>query len=160
MSQNDFCSQQTLKKTRCKCKKIKGSSRGKKHQLCLDEKCSHKLNNGLTCKNKRVKDSVNCSIHTINNVIEQDSCAICIESLDESTVRTIKCGHKFHDKCFKQWTKEKTVVECPLCRYVVRKKTNPLRKVALMLEQETGIPVAFILEAIQTTGFSMLLAER
>ncbi|XP_047420477.1 E3 ubiquitin-protein ligase TTC3 isoform X3 [Sciurus carolinensis] len=47
-------------------------------------------------------------------VLDADSCEICHEVFKSKNVRVLKCGHKFHKGCFKQWLKGQSV--CPACR--------------------------------------------
>ncbi|XP_029794832.1 E3 ubiquitin-protein ligase TTC3 isoform X2 [Suricata suricatta] len=42
------------------------------------------------------------------------SCEICREVFKSKNVRELKCGHKFHKGCFKQWLKGQST--CPACR--------------------------------------------
>lgn len=51
--------------------------------------------------------------------VEHD-CSICLESIDDGTVRT-RCGHEFHGACLATWNAEAS--SCPYCRqelYLVR----------------------------------------
>lgn len=49
--------------------------------------------------------------------INNDDCAICIESLWGKYATTLQCGHLFHMECIKLWL-EKTAT-CPTCRFVL-----------------------------------------
>ncbi|XP_036755135.2 E3 ubiquitin-protein ligase TTC3 isoform X1 [Manis pentadactyla] len=42
-----------------------------------------------------------------------NSCEICHEVFKSKNVRVLKCGHKFHKGCFKQWLKGQNA--CPAC---------------------------------------------
>ncbi|XP_046503992.1 E3 ubiquitin-protein ligase TTC3-like isoform X2 [Equus quagga] len=42
-----------------------------------------------------------------------DSCEICHEVFKSKNVRVLRCGHKFHKGCFKQWLKGQST--CPAC---------------------------------------------
>lgn len=42
-----------------------------------------------------------------------NSCEICHEVFQSKNMRVLKCGHKFHKGCFKQWLKEQN--GCPAC---------------------------------------------
>ncbi|XP_021570133.1 E3 ubiquitin-protein ligase TTC3 [Carlito syrichta] len=42
------------------------------------------------------------------------SCEICHEVFKSKNVRVLKCGHKYHKGCFKQWLKGQST--CPACR--------------------------------------------
>ncbi|XP_036707090.1 E3 ubiquitin-protein ligase TTC3 isoform X4 [Balaenoptera musculus] len=46
-------------------------------------------------------------------VSSANSCEICLEVFKSKNVRVLKCGHKFHKGCFKQWLKEQST--CPAC---------------------------------------------
>lgn len=39
-------------------------------------------------------------------------CSICLQ--EYRTFIRLKCGHKFHEKCIKNWSQES--YRCPLCR--------------------------------------------
>jgi len=43
----------------------------------------------------------------------EESCAVCLESLDGAAVRT-PCGHAFHRDCVQRWAMK--TASCPLCR--------------------------------------------
>ncbi|XP_053420466.1 E3 ubiquitin-protein ligase TTC3 [Nycticebus coucang] len=42
------------------------------------------------------------------------SCELCHEMFKSKNVRVLKCGHKYHKGCFKQWLKGQST--CPACR--------------------------------------------
>ncbi|XP_069331055.1 E3 ubiquitin-protein ligase TTC3 isoform X2 [Eulemur rufifrons] len=42
------------------------------------------------------------------------SCELCHEAFKSKNVRVLKCGHKYHKGCFKQWLKGQST--CPACR--------------------------------------------
>ncbi|XP_060226773.1 E3 ubiquitin-protein ligase TTC3 isoform X3 [Meriones unguiculatus] len=44
---------------------------------------------------------------------EANSCEICHEMFRSKNMRVLKCGHKFHKGCFKQWLKGQST--CPTC---------------------------------------------
>ncbi|XP_051006239.1 E3 ubiquitin-protein ligase TTC3 [Acomys russatus] len=46
-------------------------------------------------------------------VPEGNSCEICHEVFKSKNMRVLKCGHKFHKGCFKQWLKGQST--CPTC---------------------------------------------
>jgi len=43
-----------------------------------------------------------------------DECCICYSSLSTSKKIELPCGHVFHDKCIREWSKKK--MNCPLDR--------------------------------------------
>ncbi|KAK3585081.1 hypothetical protein CHS0354_004270 [Potamilus streckersoni] len=45
---------------------------------------------------------------------EEDPCVICHEELTSQAAITLECGHKFHDRCIRQWLHEQST--CPNCR--------------------------------------------
>ncbi len=53
----------------------------------------------------------------INKNLSTDECCICLESLKyKKTVILNNCEHVIHFKCIKNWLKQNSVKECPLCR--------------------------------------------
>lgn len=44
---------------------------------------------------------------------DANSCEICHEMFRSKNMRVLKCGHKFHKGCLKQWLKEQNT--CPTC---------------------------------------------
>ena len=57
----------------------------------------------------------------IEQNIETDSCAVCLEGFDK-TPATIVCGHSFHLKCLLQWDLNSDTAQCPLCRTKTRRE--------------------------------------
>ena len=57
------------------------------------------------------------SIQKIENINETEVCSICLEPFDSSTINfyVLKCGHKYHQHCWKDWSKVKE--SCPVCRF-------------------------------------------
>jgi hypothetical protein len=47
----------------------------------------------------------------VNNDV--NNCAICLETDKERSIK-LNCGHIFHERCIREWTRIKPV--CPLCR--------------------------------------------
>lgn len=45
-------------------------------------------------------------------------CAICIGHKHGQKIRATSCGHRFHSKCLKQWTRRAGT--CPLCRAAIK----------------------------------------
>jgi hypothetical protein len=44
-----------------------------------------------------------------------DSCCVCLsEFYNAETVRTLRCGHTFHQRCIDEWLTKQAV--CPLCK--------------------------------------------
>jgi len=53
-------------------------------------------------------------------VLEQDSCAICLEPVqDQDDIRPLPCNHFFHAQCFDRWFwQAEQTNRCPLCRTI------------------------------------------
>ena len=47
---------------------------------------------------------------------KQETCVICCEELGKGKHGELKCGHKFHKKCIKQWMEVSAHKDCPTCR--------------------------------------------
>ena len=50
------------------------------------------------------------------NIDFDNLCSICYDSLDEETVVTLKCGHKYHYNCISMTYKSINKRHCPYCR--------------------------------------------
>ena len=51
-------------------------------------------------------------------------CVICRENFTtESRVVVLRCGHDYHEKCFRDWVVDKDISPCPLCQKQVLVKT-------------------------------------
>ena len=46
---------------------------------------------------------------------EKVECRVCLEVVDGKELKTGKCGHNFHEKCYEMWEKQGNT-KCPLCR--------------------------------------------
>ena len=57
-----------------------------------------------------------------NNDDDLPICAICLTSLKNETVKTISCGHTFHQHCIDDWFKENP--NNPSCPFRCKKNTN------------------------------------
>jgi len=58
-------------------------------------------------------DILNDSVITINPLVEEEECPICINKLDSKIVR-LTCGHTYHYHCIYEWFRKSAT--CPLCR--------------------------------------------
>ena len=47
---------------------------------------------------------------------EDEECVICLDELSLFDVKTLDCGHTFHQKCINSWTDIQ--VTCPICRSI------------------------------------------
>ena len=66
-------------------------------------------------------------------------CVICTEKFTtESRIVVLRCGHDYHEKCFRDWVVDKDISTCPLCQQTVLVKTFNRWKV-LHIEVITGI---------------------
>lgn len=45
----------------------------------------------------------------------EEKCTICFEEFKEEDIYKLKCGHKYHIECFKEWSQINP--SCPICRY-------------------------------------------
>ena len=50
---------------------------------------------------------------------EENTCSICLESMDKYNIKELSCGHEIHYKCFLSIAmRNNFFIECPLCRGV------------------------------------------
>jgi hypothetical protein len=82
----------------------------------------------------------------------KDPCAICLEEIEEKgevsiQVETLKCKHKFHKNCVKEWCKIKST--CPTCRTPIKNRRipNTLHELELLIDQKEN-------ELMNIFGFS------
>ena len=48
------------------------------------------------------------------------NCPVCLSHLEkDDLIRSLPCGHMYHNSCIKAWFKKKSV--CPLCRMDIKK---------------------------------------
>ena len=87
-----------------------------------------------------------------NNAINDCyNCTICMEDFidNSSVVITTKCGHTFHQKCFKNWAYKNILCpKCPNCNYLILgpESENILQKISIPAEY-----------SLQTGGFNTTL---
>ena len=54
---------------------------------------------------------------TITTPEASHECTICLQNTNILTSKILRCGHKFHSSCIKEWFKEDNIKKrCPLCR--------------------------------------------
>jgi hypothetical protein len=70
-------------------------------------RCSGKNQNGKCCKNKKMKYSDHCFVHSKN-----EDCCICYEPIN--SVKKLDCSHFFCKDCIYKWIYETPF--CPCCR--------------------------------------------
>jgi hypothetical protein len=62
----------------------------------------------------------NNNINTTINILDDDTCNICLDILnnkeDNGIPVSLKCNHRFHNNCIKEWLTKKSL-KCPMCRY-------------------------------------------
>ena len=74
-------------------------------------------------------------------------CTICLQNTNILTSKILRCGHKFHSSCIKEWFKEDNIKKsCPLCRANNEGKDNededdnivndPLRNAIIRLRED------------------------
>ena len=66
-------------------------------------------------------DDENLNLYELNSdeVINNQECSICVESLNDNIAIKLKCNHIFHKKCLEEWLKKSKNKDCPLCRMKV-----------------------------------------
>ncbi|XP_075222744.1 uncharacterized protein LOC142325192 [Lycorma delicatula] len=52
----------------------------------------------------------------INDRRRNADCSICLESLNNTHVQYLVCGHMFHQGCIERWFNEDRIKSCPNCR--------------------------------------------
>ena len=45
---------------------------------------------------------------------DDNDCPVCMMTLNELKVLRLRCGHKFHSECIRDWNRSKH--SCPVCR--------------------------------------------
>ena len=50
-----------------------------------------------------------------NEWVEGEECNICLERLDETTVKFYKCRHHYHEECMNKMLREMTKKHCSIC---------------------------------------------
>lgn len=74
------------------------------------------LENNSQIENNLQLDNIVLEIKYIiplKNLKTEDTCTICLETLDEETI-SLPCNHLFHKSCIIPWLENKST--CPLCR--------------------------------------------
>lgn len=88
----------------------------------IQEDLSHSENSPVTIKRKDINSSLNSiGIVEIINADLSENCSICLEKIRENTtIRKLFCGHKFHKSCIDEWLyplyHNDHDLLCPLCR--------------------------------------------
>ena len=52
----------------------------------------------------------------------KDECPICMNNIDQNSLITTPCGHKFHRVCLSEW--KATNNTCPICRKSLEQSAN------------------------------------
>jgi len=92
----------------------------KKDKKGRKKRCKHYEN----IQNKKINEKINkkCNNYKKIKITYSDNCAFCLSKMNISNiVFETKCGHKFHQKCLKEYLKyncqHKILNDnCPLCR--------------------------------------------
>lgn len=69
--------------------------------------CESNTRTGERCKNI-------CSGKTCHKHSTTAQCAVCFSSMNDTTSRTLDCGHMFHTRCIDRWKRRSHT--CPMCR--------------------------------------------
>ena len=81
-------------------------------------RCSHINKNGLKCKRNSSKETDFCTQHNPLKKIEDDTCSICLESINNPM--TIGCTHVFCKECISKsiifGVAQSQIAKCPNCR--------------------------------------------
>ena len=97
-------------------KKAKSKSKSKKKSKNTSASFSSETKNRIASftRKKDIKNKKRV-FKTIQNELEDNKCAICLEYMKhtQSTTKT-NCEHKFHTACLEDWKKKSN--NCPLCR--------------------------------------------
>ena len=84
-------------------------------RLSLGEWCQRigKIINAETTQKAYITSEDNCDPEDEDD----EECGFCYDNLGVGDVLELGCGHKFHDRCIRQWCKIKR--ECPFCRTLI-----------------------------------------
>jgi len=83
----------------------------KNSQPDMEGRCGHTTLAGNQCRNKVVQEGTCCRVHAAAN-----QCAVCFSGLVRN-LRTLPCGHAFHQKCIDRWKRScRAEPTCPMCR--------------------------------------------
>jgi len=78
----------------------------------MKHRCSQKTASGKVCKNNSCNSLSVCCVHA-------RECSVCLERTSRGPVRTLMCGHVFHEGCIAPWFEKDH--RCPYCRACVHK---------------------------------------
>ena len=69
-------------------------------------------------KRRNHPDNENLNLYELNSneIIDNQECSICVESLNDNIAIKLTCDHIFHKKCLEEWLKKGKNKDCPLCR--------------------------------------------
>lgn len=59
------------------------------------------------------------NIVTYDEIQFDNTCAICLELLNQNDIYKLKCNHCFHLECWNQWDKTNSLSVCPVCRFEI-----------------------------------------
>lgn len=71
-------------------------------------------------------------INCVNNTYEMATCNICLDDIDPTKMKMLKCGHCYHRLCINQWFDQKS--DCPYCRRPVYTYINDKKMEELFYE--------------------------
>ena len=85
--------------------------------------CDSLTQRGKPCKNKVKVKGAKCHRHREPVAMgDEETCCICLSSMDSSKKKTLKCHHAFHQDCIGKWLR--TNMSCPYCREPVRDRAT------------------------------------
>lgn len=70
---------------------------------------------------------------------EPNDCAVCLASMEEGVVQTLKCGHAYHEPCIHKWL-HKSPGTCPLCRST-QDSPHPSPPSRFRIDRRTRVPL-------------------
>ena len=124
----------------------------------------------------KASDSVNSLTGLTDHVdiqIEETSCFICLEELNEnkeplvdsSLLRTCGCRFKVHPACWNEWMKGKSDYDCPICRKKSlgsEKNPTPIQPVSDWTNEEQAcmkMPIKVFILSILVIGAVVMVYE-
>ncbi len=121
--------------------------------------CEALTKKGDRCRRKCMLGTQCCRRH----LKWEGECSICLEEFPN---RELKCGHRFHRKCFEKWKRmireKREDVRCPLCRSVESKSRLSSVQDELLIQGEGLDALSSLLQVLLPFPAQMIeqMAER